>query len=78
MASRLGDDKLATQEGMEMPIVRIEMWAGRTQAQKRELARVITEAMVNIAQTTPEATIIIFEDIPKENWAQGGVLASDQ
>ncbi len=61
-----------------MPIVRIEMWAGRTQAQKRELARVITEAMVNIAQTTPEATIIIFEDIPKENWAQGGVLASDQ
>ncbi|MDT7943181.1 MAG: tautomerase family protein [Dehalococcoidia bacterium] len=61
-----------------MPIVRIEMWAGRTQAQKRELARVITEAMVTIAQTTPEATIIIFEDIPKENWAQGGVLASDQ
>ncbi len=61
-----------------MPIVRIEMWAGRTQAQKRELARVITEAMVNIAHTTPEATIIIFEDIPKENWAQGGVLASDQ
>jgi 4-oxalocrotonate tautomerase len=61
-----------------MPIVRIEMWAGRTQAQKRELARVITEAMVSIAQTTPEATIIIFEDIPKENWAQGGVLASDQ
>jgi len=61
-----------------MPIVRIEMWAGRTQAQKRELARVITEAMVNIAHTTPEATIIIFEDIPKENWAQGGMLASDQ
>lgn len=60
-----------------MPIVRIEMWAGRTQAQKRELARVITEAMVNIAHTTPEATIVIFEDIPKENWAQGGELASE-
>ncbi len=61
-----------------MPIVRIEMWPGRTQAQKAELARVITEAMVNIAQTTPEATIIIFEDVPRENWAQGGVLASEQ
>ncbi|MCS7276566.1 MAG: tautomerase family protein [Dehalococcoidia bacterium] len=61
-----------------MPIVRIEMWPGRTQAQKAELARVITEAMVNIAHTTPEATIIIFEDVPKENWAQGGVLASEQ
>jgi len=60
-----------------MPIVRVEMWAGRTVAQKRELARVITDAMVNIAHTTPEATIIIFEDIARENWAQSGTLSSD-
>jgi len=61
-----------------MPIVRIEMWKGRSQQQKRELARVITEAMVNIGQTTPEATIIVFEDIEKEDWAQGGTLATDE
>ena len=60
-----------------MPIVRVEMWTGRTHAQKTELARVITEAMVTIAHTTPEATTIVFEDIAKENWATGGVLASD-
>ena len=60
-----------------MPIVRVEMWPGRTYAQKQELARVITEAVVNIAQTTPEATIVVFQDVAKENWAQGGVLASD-
>ncbi len=60
-----------------MPIVRVEMWTGRTHAQKQELARVITEAMVNIAHTTAEATIIIFEDIAKEDWAQSGTLASD-
>ena len=60
-----------------MPVVRVEMWAGRTHAQKQELARAITDAMVRIAQTTPEATIVIFEDIEKENWAQGGVLSSD-
>ncbi len=59
-----------------MPIVRVEMWSGRTTAQKRELARVITDAVVNIAHTTPEATIVVFEDIAKENWAQSGVLAS--
>ena len=53
------------------------MWTGRTHAQKQELARVITEAMINIAHTTPEATIVIFEDIDKEDWAQSGVLASD-
>jgi 4-oxalocrotonate tautomerase len=60
-----------------MPIIRVEMWPGRTHAQKAELARLITEAMVTVAGTTPQATIIIFEDVPKENWAVGGVLASD-
>lgn len=60
-----------------MPIVRVQMWSGRTKAQKAELARVITDAMVNIAQTTPEATFVVFEDIQKENWAQAGILASE-
>jgi 4-oxalocrotonate tautomerase len=53
------------------------MWPGRTLAQKRELARVITDAMVNIAHTTADATIVIFEDIARENWAQAGKLASE-
>lgn len=60
-----------------MPIVRVEMWTGRTTAQKKELARVITDAVVNIAHTTPEATIVVFEDVSQENWAQSGVLASE-
>ncbi|MDY6893195.1 MAG: 2-hydroxymuconate tautomerase [Chloroflexota bacterium] len=60
-----------------MPIVRVEMWEGRTHAQKAELARVITEAVVTIAHTTPEATHVIFEDIAKDNWSIGGKLASD-
>jgi 4-oxalocrotonate tautomerase len=59
-----------------MPIVRVEMWSGRTESQKAELARVITEAVVAIAHTTPEVTTVIFEDVAKENWAIGGVLAS--
>jgi 4-oxalocrotonate tautomerase len=61
---------------MVMPIVRVEMWPGRTQAQKAELARIITEAMVTIAHTTPESTIVIFDDVAKENWAVAGVLSS--
>jgi len=61
-----------------MPIVRIEMWEGRTQAQKAELARVITDAVAAIAHTTPESTIVIFDDIARENWASGGKLASEE
>jgi 4-oxalocrotonate tautomerase len=61
-----------------LPIIRIEMWPGRTHAQKAELAKVITDAMVNITNTTLGSTIIVFEDVPKDNWAQNGLLASDQ
>lgn len=60
-----------------MPIVRVEMWPGRTLAQKAELARRITDAMVSVAHTTPEATIVIFQDVAKEDWAMGGVIVSD-
>jgi len=60
-----------------MPIVRVEMWSGRTREQKAELARAITEAVARIAKTTPEATHIIFTDVPKEDWAVAGVLSSD-
>lgn len=60
-----------------MPIVRVEMWPGRTQAQKRELARAITDVVCNVAHTTPEATIVVFTDVAKEDWAHAGRLASE-
>jgi 4-oxalocrotonate tautomerase len=53
------------------------MWPGRTHSQKQELAQAITDAMVRITNTSPDATIVIFSDVPKENWAQGGVLSSE-
>lgn len=61
-----------------MPIVKVAMFPGRTHAQKQELARAITEAVVNIAHTTADATIVIFEEVAREDWAQGGRLASDE
>jgi 4-oxalocrotonate tautomerase len=60
-----------------MPVIHVEMWAGRTHAQKKQLAKAITDAMVDIVKTTPEATIVIFDDVPKENWAQAGELSSE-
>ena len=60
-----------------MPVIHVEMWPGRTYQQKQELAKAITDAVVKIANTTPEATIVIFNEVPKESWAQSGVLSSD-
>ena len=60
-----------------MPLITVQMYEGRTVEQKRELAAALTEAVVRIAKTTPEATQIIFTDIPKPDWARAGKLASD-
>lgn len=60
-----------------MPRVTIDMYPGRTKAQKAELARVITEAMVTIAKTQPQAVDIVFNEVSQESWSFGGVLASD-
>ena len=38
-----------------MPIIRIEMFPGRTLAQKRELVRLITDAVCNVAHTDPKS-----------------------
>lgn len=60
-----------------MPIVRIEMLQGRSLAQKRELARVITDAVVNIAQARPEDTTIVFSEYSPESWATDAKLYID-
>ncbi|MFQ6032604.1 MAG: 4-oxalocrotonate tautomerase family protein [Candidatus Zixiibacteriota bacterium] len=59
-----------------MPVIRVSMWP-RPIEQKRELAKAITDAIVRIVKAPPDATMIIFEDVPKDNWAQSGRLASD-
>jgi 4-oxalocrotonate tautomerase len=60
-----------------MPVIHVEMWPGRTYAQKQELAKAITDAFVRITNSAPEATIVIFNDVAKDNWSQSGVLASE-
>jgi len=61
-----------------MPIIRVEMWPGRTQDQKRRMAKAITDVVVEIGKAPPEDTFVIFEDVPRRHWAQAGKLASDE
>lgn len=60
-----------------MPILRVSLWSGRTREQKAELAKALTEVMVQVAKVPPEAVTIQFEDLPKENWAAGGKLHTE-
>jgi len=61
-----------------MPIVRIEMLPGRSLAQKRELVRLITDAVCNVAHTEPASTHVIFTEHDVEDWAWDGKLYIDQ
>lgn len=60
-----------------MPIIRVEMWEGRTKAQKQDLAASLTREMCRVSGCPPEQLYIVFEDVPKENWAIGGELSAD-
>jgi 4-oxalocrotonate tautomerase len=61
-----------------MPVVTVEMWEGRSVEQKRKLVRAITDAMVEHAEARPEALHVILYEVPRENWARGGVLGVDR
>lgn len=60
-----------------MPMIRVEMFAGRTVEQKRALAAALTDAFVNTCGGSREAVWVVMDDVPKENWAFGGRLGID-
>lgn len=59
-----------------MPILRVEMIAGRSPAQKSELAKSITESFLRICGGSPETVHVVFQDVSRENWAIAGDLLS--
>ena len=61
-----------------MPVIRVEMLAGRTVEQKRELVAVLTRETARIAKTNPDSIFVVIEDVAKENWGVGGKLMSDR
>jgi len=60
-----------------MPVVRIEMLTGRTSEQKRALAVAITRDVAEIAKCAPQSVQIVFSEVDRDNWATGGLLATD-
>lgn len=61
-----------------MPIIRVEMYPGRSVEQKRELVNAFTEAMVRIGRAAPESVVVVFHEVSRENWGEGGRLSIDK
>jgi 4-oxalocrotonate tautomerase len=61
-----------------MPIIRVEMFAGRTPDQKRDMVRELTKTFVETAGGTPESVHVVITDVDKGDWGSGGQLCSDK
>lgn len=61
-----------------MPTLRVELFEGRTEDQKRALARELTDACVRVLGGSPDSVDILFFDIRREDWSTGGTLWSDR
>ena len=61
-----------------MPIIRVEMWEGRSTDQKRELVDVLSKETARITGCEVSSVYVIIKDVKKENWGAGGQLCSDK
>ena len=61
-----------------MPIINVKLLEGRSQEQKRELVTAMTDAIVKTCGAKREGTMVVIEEFPREHWAKGGVLLSDE
>jgi len=60
-----------------MPTVRVDWLVGRSSAQRRELAHVLTAEVCRIAGCQPESVDVIFTDVSPGHWSNAGSLFSE-
>ncbi len=59
-----------------MPVVRIEMWPGRTDEQKAKLIREVTDAVVRTTGAPLESVTVVLYEVKKSHWGIGGEQCS--
>ena len=60
-----------------MPVIKIEMFEGRTVEQKRACAAAVTQAFIDTFGGTPQSVHVVFQDVARHDWAVAGRLASE-
>lgn len=61
-----------------MPLIRIELFEGRSREQKKELVQAITRETVRVLNCGEDAVDVILTDIKREDWATAGVFWSER
>lgn len=57
-----------------MPFVKIELFEGRTQEQKNQIAREVTEVIARVAKAPKEAIHVMITDMPEGTYYPQGEL----
>jgi len=61
-----------------MPVITIRTFAGKTKEQKKKWIQEVTRVSMEVTGVKdPSVYTVIIEEIPKENWGKGGILASE-
>ncbi len=60
-----------------MPIIQVDMFAGRTLEKKRELVKALTDAFVSVTGGKPQSVHVILRDVEKHDWGVAGSLCSE-
>jgi 4-oxalocrotonate tautomerase len=60
-----------------MPILTVKIIEGRDQATKRLLVQRLSQVIMDTLGSPPEKVRVLIEDMPKGNYAIGGVLIAD-
>ena len=60
-----------------MTIIRVEMFK-RSQDQKRNLAKELTEAFVRTCGGNKDAIKILITEVDTNDWASGGIITADK
>lgn len=61
-----------------MPVVTIEMAAGRTLEQKRRVVEEVTATLSSVLVVDPAEVTILVHELPRENIAKAGRLLSER
>ena len=64
-------------EVITMPIVQIELWEGRTDAQKAKLIEAVSEVFQDL-DVKKDHEIVAIHETPRSNWGLGGLHRSQR
>ncbi|MEE9191951.1 MAG: 2-hydroxymuconate tautomerase family protein [Candidatus Aerophobetes bacterium] len=59
-----------------MPLVKIDMWEGRSEETKEKLIRDVSDTVARTLDVSLDHVTVILYDVPKSNWGVKGVPCS--